>query len=148
MTQGPKDPFQNLTVLRERISRLFDSTLSRTAAPGWEDTSQWSPLVDMYETDEEVVLVAEVPGLSMDDLDVQVTDSSVTLKGDRPPISGDEEVVPQRLERAHGAFSRTFHLNSSIDRDQVTAEYRLGLLRVVLPKRRRSRPKSIQVNKS
>lgn len=148
MTQPPNDPHQNLNILRERIGRLFDSTVTRSATPGWEDTPQWSPLVDMYETDEDVVLIAEVPGLSMDALDVQVTESSVTLKGERPPMVGDGEVVPQRLERDHGAFSRTFNLNASIDREKVTAAYQLGVLRVVLPKRRRSRPKSIQVSKS
>ena len=148
MTRSSNDPYQNLNLLRDQISRLFESTMARTTGPEWEESPQWSPLVDMFETDEQVVLVAEVPGLSMDELDVQVTDSSVTLKGTRPSYAGEGEVVPQRLERAHGSFSRTFQFNSTIDRDRVTAEYKLGLLQVVLPKRRRSRPKSIQVNKN
>ncbi|MFQ5719416.1 MAG: Hsp20/alpha crystallin family protein [Acidobacteriota bacterium] len=148
MPQIPKNTDHDLALLRERIGRLFDSTLTRAGTPAWEESPEWSPLVDMYETDTEVVLVAEVPGLTMDALDVQVTDASVTLKGERGPLAADTEVVAHRLERAHGAFSRTFHLNTSIDREQVTAEYKLGLVKVVLPKRGHSRPKSIQVSTS
>ena len=97
---------------------------------------------------DKVVLVAEVPGLSMQDLDVQVTGSTLTLKGERTALASDGEVVHHRLERAHGAFSRTFQLNTAIEKNRVIAEYRYGLLKVTLPKSKNARPRTIQVNRA
>ncbi len=142
------DPFEHLTALRDRVNRLFDASSTRGgAAEADGEESGWSPLVDLYETGDNVVLVAEVPGLSMDDLDVKVTESTLTVKGQRSGVaaSDDGKLAEHRLERAHGAFSRTFQLTSAIDREKVTAEYRLGLLTVVLPKKR-ARPQTIRVS--
>jgi HSP20 family protein len=149
MTQMSDDPYHHLGLLKDRINRLFEAAATRTDFEDGEPSS-WSPLVDLYETEDCVVLVAEVPGLSMEDLDVQVTDSTLTLKGERrpPAASGGGDVIHHRVERAHGVFSRTFNLSTAIDGAAVTAEYRLGVLQVVLPKRKRVRPRSIQVSKT
>lgn len=149
MLHGSPDTFERLSLLKDRITRLFEAASTRaefSASDG--EGSSWSPLVDLYETPEQVVLVAEVPGLSMKDLDVVVTDSTLTVKGTGGPQPGGNDVVHHRVERSHGAFSRTFDLSAAVDRDKVTAEYRQGLLKVVLPKRRRGKPRSIQVQTS
>lgn len=146
MLQGSPDTFERLALLRDRITRLFEAAATRADFNASDGTgSSWSPLVDLHETPEQVVLTAEVPGLSMEDLDVVVTDSTLTVKGEGRPQPGGKNVVHHRVERSQGAFSRTFDLAAAIDRDKVTAEYRQGLLRVVLPKRSRGRPRSIQV---
>ncbi len=149
MTRLSDDPYHHLGLIKDRINRLFEAAATRADFHDGEAT-QWSPLVDLYETEDQVVLVAEVPGLSMEDLDVQVTESTLTLRGERrlPDSAGTADLIHHRLERAHGTFSRTFTLTTAIDRDAVTAEYRLGLLRVVLPKRKKVRPRSIQVSKT
>ncbi len=92
-----------------------------------------------------MVLIAEVPGLSMDDLDVAISDSALTLKGERRAPKGSRSSVHHRVERQHGSFSRTFNLSTAIDKDRVTAEYRQGLLRVVLPKRGERSARTIKV---
>ncbi len=149
MLPGSPDTFERLSQLKDRITRLFEAASTRaefSASDSEGDT--WSPLVDLYETPEQVVLIAEVPGLSMKDLDVVVTDSTLTVKGEGGTPPGGNEVVHHRVERSHGAFSRTFDLSAAVDRDKVTAEYRQGLLRVVLPKRRRGKPRSVLVQTS
>ncbi|TDI41070.1 MAG: Hsp20/alpha crystallin family protein [Acidobacteria bacterium] len=149
MLHGSQDTFERLSLLKDRIARLFESASTRAEFSASDsEGSSWSPLVDLYETPEQVVLIAEVPGLSMKDLDVVVTDSALTVKGEGGVQPGGNEVVHHRVERSQGAFSRTFDLSAAVDRDKVTAEYRQGLLRVVLPKRRRGKPRSIQVQTS
>lgn len=149
MLHGSPDTFERLSLLKDRITRLFEAASTRaefSASDG--EGSSWSPLVDLYETPEQVVLIAEVPGLSMKDLDVVVTDSTLTVKGEGGPQPAGNDVMHHRVERSHGAFSRTFDLSAAVDREKVTAEYRQGLLKVVLPKRRRSKPRSIRVQTS
>jgi HSP20 family protein len=152
-TDTGTDPDRHLALLRERINRLFDVAAARgSMAKGPDADAQWSPLVDLYETEDKVVLVAEVPGLSMKDLEVQVSDSSLTLRGRRetsPPAKGSQgQVQHHRLERAHGSFSRTFQLMAAIDRENVKADYRNGILHVVLPKRRTGQPRSVRISKN
>ena len=149
MLQSSPDTFERLSLLKDRITRLFEAASTRaefSASDG--EVSGWSPLVDLYETPEQVVLIAEVPGLSMKDLDVVVTDTTLTVKGEGISEPGGEDIVHHRVERSQGSFSRTFELSAAVDRDKVTAEYRQGLLTVVLPKRRRGKPRSVQVQTS
>jgi len=149
MLQGSPDTFERLSLLKDRITRLFEAASTRAEFNAGDGTgSSWSPLVDLYETSEQVVLIAEVPGLSMEDLDVVVTDSTLTVRGEGRPQPAAGNMVHHRIERSQGAFSRTFDLAAAIDRDKVTAEYRQGLLKVVLPKRSRGKPRSIQVKTS
>ena len=143
---SPEDPFRNLARVRDQVLRLFDAAASRS---DWEASgapaSSWSPLVDLYETPTDVVLVAEVPGLARQDIDIQVTETQLTLKGGRPVAREEPGAVHHRVERAHGTFSRTFQLPTAIDRDRVLADYRHGLLTITLPKARQPRPRSVQV---
>ncbi len=149
MLPTSSDPLEHLALLKDRIGRLFEVASTRAEFDASDGaTSGWSPLVDLYETPEQVVLIAEVPGLSMEDLDVQVTDSILTLKGGGRPQAAGQNVVHHRVERSHGAFTRTFQLSSAIHRDKVTAEYRQGLLKVVLPKRSSEQPRNIKVKSS
>lgn len=149
MLPTSSDPLEHLALLKDRIGRLFEVASTRAEFDAGDGaTSGWSPLVDLYETPEQVVLIAEVPGLSMEDLDVQVTDSILTLKGGGRPQAAGRNVVHHRVERSHGAFTRTFQLSAAIHRDKVTAEYRQGLLKVVLPKRSSEQPRNIKVKSS
>jgi HSP20 family protein len=149
MLHGSPDTFERLSLLKDRITRLFEVASSRAEFnAGDSEGGSWSPLVDLFETPEQVVLIAEVPGMSMKDLDVVVTDTTLTVRGEGGAQPGGNDVVHHRVERSQGAFSRTFDLSAAVDRDKVTAEYRHGLLKVVLPKRRRGKPRSIQVQTS
>ena len=116
------DPFRDLLALHEQIGQLVG-----TDAPGW------TPPVDLYETSGAFVLIAEVPGLSRDQIEIQAEESRVVLRGER-----DTGQIPceqyHRVERGHGRFSRAFTLPESISVDRVSADLRDGLLTVTMPK--------------
>lgn len=95
----------------------------------------WSPPVDIYETPAGFVLTAEVPGMSLAELDVKVVDDTLILRGARRWERDVQGENFHRLESAYGKFERTFKLSQEIDADRITAELRRGLLRIVLPKR-------------
>jgi HSP20 family protein len=116
------DPFRDLLALHEQIGQLVG-----TDAPGW------TPPVDLYETSGAFVLIAEVPGLSRDQIEIQAEESRVVLRGER-----DTGQVPceqyHRVERGHGPFSRAFVLPEPIDVEGVAADLKDGLLTVTIPK--------------
>lgn len=95
----------------------------------------WSPSVDIYETPASFVLTAEVPGVSLADLDIKVVDDTLILRGARRWERDVQGENFHRLESAYGKFERTFKLSQQIDADRITAELQQGLLKVVLPKR-------------
>ena len=95
----------------------------------------WSPSVDIYETPASFVLTAEVPGVSLDELDVKVVDDTLILRGERRWERDVQGENFHRLESAYGKFERTFKLSQQIDADRSTAELQRGLLKVVWPKR-------------
>jgi len=95
----------------------------------------WSPPVDIYETPTGFVLTAEVPGMSLAELDVKVVDDTLILRGAKRWERDVQGENFHRLESAYGKFERTFKLSQEIDAERITAELRRGLLRIVLPKR-------------
>src|SRR5438309_9256708 len=115
------DPLRDLLALHEQIGQLVG-----TDAPGW------TPPVDLYETSAAFVLTAELPGLSRDQIDIQVEDSRIVLRGERGGQAPCEQY--HRVERGHGRFSRAFALPEPIDVARVSAELKDGILTVTIPK--------------
>ena len=116
------DPLHDLIALHERLNRL-----------GSADAPGWSPAVDLYETADRFVLSAELPGLTRDDLKIEVQQDTLILRGVRPHVDRPD-VRFHRVERGHGAFSRAFALPSPVDVDGISAEFRDGVLTVHVPK--------------
>ena len=116
------DPLRDLLALHEQIGQLVG-----TDAPGW------TPPVDLYETSHEFVLIAELSGLTRDHIEIQVEESRVTLRGERPAGHVSCEQY-HRVERGHGRFSRTFTLPEPIEVDAVGADLKDGLLTISIPK--------------
>ena len=115
------DPIRDLLAIQQRLDRL---------APG---PAGWKPPVDLHETADEYVITAEVPGVARDAIDIHFHDGRLTLSGTRDPrVSACEQF--HRLERGHGAFSRSFQLPVPIDTDAIRADLRDGVLTVVCPK--------------
>lgn len=114
------DPLRDLLAIQQRLERF---------APG----GGWAPPVDLYETADRYVLVAEVPGLARDDLDIQLQDGVLTLSGVRREQSQTCEQY-HRVERGHGSFVRRFQLQGPVDGDRITADLRDGVLTVTCPK--------------
>ena len=107
--------------------------------------NRWAPPVDIYETDDAVVIKAELPDMKREDIDVVVENGTLTLSGERKLDEQIDEDSFHRIERRYGAFSRSFTLPDRVDADRVSAEYHNGVLIIRLPLRPESRPRQIQV---
>lgn len=141
------DPFRDLAVLQERMNRLFNDRLQ---GQGQDEAmlhrGSWAPAVDIYETDGALVLKAELPDLRREDIDVNVENHTLTLRGER---RFDEQVKQEqfhRIERAYGAFVRQFTLPSTVDSTRIAAEYKNGVLTVTLPLREEAKPRSVKID--
>ena len=135
MTIRRWDPVRDLLTLQERMNRLFDESLSRGRPhePAL-DSPTWSPLADVYETPDSFVVQVEIPGLSQDEVDVEVDADQLTLRGERRIGAQARPESFHRMERSYGSFSRTFRFDVDVDPSGVTAELHDGLLRLALPK--------------
>jgi HSP20 family protein len=146
MTLVKWDPFRDLVTLQDRMNRLFEESV-RNVRPGDEALSSalWSPAVDIYETDEEVVVKAELPEVNQKDIDIQVENNTLTLRGERKFVKDVKRENFHRVERAYGAFSRSFTLPSTVDQEKIRADYKDGILKISMPKREETKPKQIKV---
>ena len=141
------DPFREMASLQERMNRLFSDF--RIRAPlGEEEITQgsWVPPVDIYETVESIVLEAELPGITKEDIVVEVKDGTLTLKGDRKFVKEVKEENYHRVERSYGAFQRAFTLPGTVQHDRVKAKFKDGILEITLPKVEQAKPKQIKVD--
>jgi len=124
-----------LRLFQDSVSRLFSEPSNRP----------WSPAVDIFETEHELVLKADVPEIEMKDIDVQVENGTLTLKGERKFEQEQNGRGYHRIERGYGSFVRAFTLPDSVDVDKVRAEYKSGVLTVTLSKKEVAKPKTIRV---
>ena len=139
------DPFRNLHTFEDRMNRLFDQSFAPQAR-GEENLTAWAPAVDIYETEKEIVLKADLPGVKLSDVDIRVENNTLTVRGERNFETEVKEDNYTRVERSYGAFSRSFALPSSVDADKISAGYENGVLQLTMPKREEARPKQIKVN--
>jgi len=139
------DPFRDLMSIQERMNRLFDQTLTRTREEGALAVSSWTPAVDIYETEDCIVLKAELPGLNTNDVGIQIEDNTLILKGERRIEGGVKEENYLRMERAYGAFQRAFSLPTLIQHEKARAVFKDGVLEVTLPKAEEAKPKQIKI---
>lgn len=139
------DPYREFAALQDRMNRLFGDTYLRD-----EEVTRrgnWVPAVDIYETDaHDVVIKAELADMTREDIEVTVENNTLTLKGERKVPADIKEEQFRRVERAYGAFSRSFTLPSTVDASKVSAEYRHGVLTVKLPFREEAKPRTINVD--
>ena len=138
-------PFvDDFPALQERFNQIVqDTALGRFSRE--ETMGSWTPRCDIYEEGDNIVVMADVPGLERSDIDVQVENNVLTLRGER---KRDQEVKSENLfrtERFYGGFTRSFTLPVSVDTEKIRAEYRDGVLRVTLPKVEEAKPHKIKV---
>ena len=139
------DPFRDLSIMQERMNRMFED-----AGRGWRGdepsaTTTWSPAVDIYETDNEIQVQAELPGVDRKDISLNLEKNVLTLKGERRFEKETKQENYHRIERAYGGFSRSFAIPAIVDDDKIRAEYKDGILRIALPKKEQVKPKQIQI---
>ena len=141
-------PFRDLASLQERMNRVFEDSfrgIDRPKDDDWALGGSWAPLVDIYERDGNLELKAELPGVDHKDVDVRIENNVLTLKGERKVDHEVKRDNYHRVERAYGAFTRAFTLPTTVDTTKVKADFKDGVLRIVLPKREESKPKQVQI---
>lgn len=146
MPRATWDPFRELAAVQDRLTRLFDELYGRRSEEEVLAGGEWSPPVDIFETDaQELVLQLDLPGVSRDAIDLRVEDTTLTIRAARKRRGDVREEQYHRRERSFGSFGRSFTLPATVDTSRIRAEYRDGVLTVVLPKRQEARPRQIQV---
>jgi len=145
ITHPTGDPW----ALLDRVRREMDSILPRLGSVGPVASANVYPPVNLYETDDDFVLVAELPGVKREDLDVTIEANRIVLRGERRvEHPADEKTSVHRRERGTGVFRRSFEFPVPVDSEKAEAAYRNGLLRVRLPKAASHRPRQIAVQAS
>lgn len=141
------DPIRDLMTLKDRMDRLFEDTF-KTAGEERELTpSTWAPAVDIYEDENNVVLSVEVPGVEEKDIDVNVENNTLTVKGERKFEKEDKKENYHRIERAYGGFFRSFSIPHYVDVDKIEAEHENGVLKITMPKKAEMKPRKVKVLK-
>ena len=142
------EPFRDLLTTQDRFNRLFNNTFSQVFGEEDGKLGKWSPAVDIFETEQNVVLKAELPGVDPKDVEVKVENNTLFLKGQRKFENEVKEENYHRIERSYGSFTRTFALPNTVNAESVSAEYKGGVLTLTMPKREEAKPKSIKINVS
>jgi HSP20 family protein len=138
------DPFRELRSLQDEMTRLFSGVAG--SGNGEEmTTGNWFPKVDIFENKDNLVLEAELPGMTQDDFDLSFENNVLTLKGERKFEKKTDEGNYHRVERSYGNFSRSFTLPQTVTTEGAKADFENGVLHVTLPKREEVKARKIQV---
>jgi len=138
------DPFRELSTIKERMTDLFGNGFWDAEEP--LPTTTWSPSVDIFETEHELVIKAELPGMDEKDIEIKLENNVLMLKGERRFEKETTKENYHRVERSYGTFRRSFTLPTFVDETKVKAEYKNGLLRIILPKKETAKPKEIKIS--
>jgi HSP20 family protein len=125
--------------------RLFQDSINRLFSDDGVKTRPWAPAVDVLETENELVLKADVPGVELKDIDIQLENGTLTVKGERKFEKDEKNKGFHRMERSYGTFVRYFTLPETVDAEHVHAAYEAGVLTITLPKKEIAKPRAIKV---
>jgi len=144
------DPFEDLTRLQREVNRLFEDSNRVPARNGGAGAEQvaaraWAPSVDIFEDHNEIVVKADLPGVKQEDIDIELTGETLTIKGERKFEDTQRKDNYLRVERSYGSFQRSFTVGVPIDQDKIKAAFNSGVLEVRLPKSELTKPKKITV---
>lgn len=138
------EPFEGLASLRREMDQLFDSFFTREGR-GLSTLRTWEPAVELADTKDAVVVKAQVPGISKDNIQVNVTEDTITLKGELKEEEKKEEKDYIRREFRYGAFSRTMALPAAVQADKASAQLKDGVLEITIPKSEKTKVKEIPI---
>ncbi|HEY6264751.1 MAG TPA: Hsp20/alpha crystallin family protein [Candidatus Acidoferrum sp.] len=138
------EPARGLTTLQDQVNRLFNDSFRRSDEEA--SLSAWAPAVDVYETEHELVVKADLPEADPKDLDIRVENNILTISGERKFEKKVNEENYLRVERSYGSFARCFTLANTVNPEAIKADYQNGVLTLSIPKREEAKPKQIKVN--
>ena len=124
--------------------RSFEDAITRLLSEP-RGARPWSPSVDIYETENELVLKADLPDVKLEDIEVRVENETLTLKGERKFEKDDSVRGYHRIERSYGSFTRSFTVPATVDAEKVKAEFKNGVLTVTLPKKEAAKPRQVKI---
>jgi HSP20 family protein len=139
------DPARELDTLQTDLNRVFDTFFGGRTA---NEARRWIPAMDLVETNDHLVLKADLPGLDKDDVEIEIKDGVLTVSGERRTEHQDSSNGYHRVERAYGRFSRSLSLPQDVDADQVQADFDKGVLEVRIPKPAERKPHRVQIGAS
>ena len=135
------DPFRELGLLSRRLDVMFGGT-NGEASP---TMANWAPTIDVIEKDDSILLRAELPGMSEEDIEITVENRHLTIQGEKKFEHEEGEGNYRRLESRYGSFYRTFSLPNTVDQERIDARFAKGVLEIELPKSEQAKPKKISV---
>ncbi len=140
-------PRRDLVSIRDEMNHLFDGFFS-----GWPEPRKgllegaWAPSIDVAESDGEITVTAELPGVKLEEVDIAITDEVLTLKGKKKEEEEVKERNYHRIERSYGSFQRSIALPTGVQADKAKATYKDGILRITVPKVEEAKPKQIKID--
>ena len=137
-------PFRRVNTLQDQFNRLFNDVFDRKGEES--SLTAWAPAVDIYETELELVVKADLPEVDPKDLEIRVENNILTIRGQPKFEKKVNEDNYLRVERAYGSFARSFTLANTVNSDAIKADYQNGALTLTIPKREEAKPKQIKVN--
>jgi HSP20 family protein len=137
------DPFRDLMSIQNEMNRLFGRTYGSDV--GGTTRGAWTPALDVYETKENFVITMELPGLSPEDVDISVEDSTLMVRGERRFYSEQDEDSFHRIERRFGEFTRSLTLPSTANAENIKASFDQGVLTIEVPKKEEAKPRKIAI---
>src|ERR1700758_2694244 len=143
------ESLRELSALQDRMNRMNRVFRASHSPEGPEEaltTTTLAPPVDIYEDEHNIILKIEVPGIDEEDIDVNIQNNTLTVRGERKIEKDEKEENFHRVERQYGSFTRSFTLPSSVDPGQVSANYDRGVLNITLAKKAEAKPKQIKVD--
>jgi HSP20 family protein len=142
------EPFRDLAALQSEMSRFMNQVWGTSGAGGGTGPSTWLPALDVWETENDLVLALDLPGVPEDKVSIEVDDSVLTVTGERERTVEDSGDRFFRFERRYGQFSRSVTLPQGIDEAKISAEFKDGVLEIHVPKPEERSPKRIQIGAS
>ncbi len=140
-------PARDFLNIRDEIDRMFDEffgTLPERVTTGLENV--WTPSVDISETDNDIIVTAELPGVKKDDVKISLQDNVLTIRGEKKQEKEEKNENYHRVERAYGMFQRSFTLPTTVDPKKIKATFKDGVLKIKLPKTEEARMKEIPIS--
>ena len=137
------EPFSGVPSLQNQINRLFNEAFDRSSNEA--SLTTWAPPVDIYETEQALVVKADLPDVKPEELDIRVENNVVTIRGERKFDKKVQEENYLRVERSYGSFARSFSLANAVNTEAIQADYKDGVLTLSIPKREEAKPKQIKV---
>jgi len=140
------DPFRELVALQDRMNRMFEESVrSRGSEEGEFASGTWAPPVDIYETQDALLVKTELPEVKREEIDIRLENGVLTIRGQRKMNEELKNYQCYRMESQYGPFSRSFSLPRTVDPDKIQASYKDGVLSITIPKREETKARQIQI---